>query len=115
MIKFELGGNVYEYDDTTMTVKEARLIKQHTSMGLRSWALGLQDMDVDALVAMVFIAKRRAGEAIRWQDLDNININDISITEDEVVDSEAEPTEGDDVAPPVKRPRRSSTAGKTPS
>lgn len=111
MIKFELGGTTYEYDDTTMAVKEARLIKKHTGMGLRSWALGLQDMDVDALVAMVFLAKRRAGEALRWEDLDNLNINDISIVEDI---SEPE-TEGDDAVPPASRARRSSTGGKTPS
>lgn len=114
MIKFELGDNTYEYDDTQMSVKEARLIKQHAGMGLRSWALGLQDMDVDALVAMVFLAKRRAGEAIRWQDLDNMNINDISIVEDEQVVDGAE-AEAVDAAPPVKAPRRSSTGGKTQS
>lgn len=111
MIKFSLNGTSYDYDDTQMSVKEARLIKQHAGMGLRSWALGLQDMDVDALVALVFIAKRRAGEAIRWQDLDNINVNDITIVEDEAV-SDEDPEEAVDVAPPVKAPRRSSTGGK---
>lgn len=119
MIKFELGGTAYEYDDTQMSVKEARLIKQHTGMGLRSWALGLQDMDVDALVAVVFLAKRRAGEAIRWQDLDTINVNDITIVNDEdvtggVVEDDDE-EKGADAGPPASKSRRSSTAGKTRS
>lgn len=114
MIRFELGGTRYEYDDTMMTVKEARVIKEHTKMGLRSWALGLQDMDVDALVGLVFIAKRRAGEAIRWQDLDTLNLNDINMIEGEG-DADGTDTEGDDVAPPEQTAPRSSTRGKTQS
>lgn len=111
MIKFELGGTRYEYDDSMMTVKEARVIKEHTKMGLRSWALGLQDMDVDAIVGLVFIAKRRAGEAIRWQDLDNLNVNDINIVED---DGDEDAAADADAAPPEPA-RRSSTRGKTQS
>lgn len=89
MIKFGLGDSSYEYDDTTMTVAEARIIKKHTEMGLRSWAMGLQDMDPDALVGLVFLAKRRAGEAVRWQDLDNLDIAAITlVAEEDVVDAD---------------------------
>lgn len=112
MIKFTLEGESYDYDDSTMTVAEARIIKKHTGYGLRSWALNLQDMDADALVGLVFLAKRRAGEAIRWQDLDNLDIAKIGLVGDEAVEGAEE---GDDVDPPAPKTRRSSTAGKTPS
>lgn len=103
MIKFGVGGTNYEYDDSTMTVAEARIIKKHTNMGLRSWAIGLQDMDPDALVGLVFIAKRRAGEAIRWQDLDDLDIAAIELVAEEAVDA----------APPARKTSRSSTSGTT--
>lgn len=104
MIKFGLGDTEYEYDDTTMTVAEARIIKKHTAMGLRSWAMGLQDMDPDALVGLVFLAKRRSGEAVRWQDLDSMDIAAISI-----VPAEDE----DDADPPAPATTLSSTSGTT--
>lgn len=104
MINFGLGGTEYEYDDTTMTVAEARIIKKHTAMGLRSWALGLQDMDPDALVGLVFLAKRRAGEAVRWQDLDNLDIAAISLVAAE---------DDTDADPPAPATTPSSTSGTT--
>lgn len=104
MIKFGLGDSSYEYDDTSMTVAEARIIKKHAGMGLRSWALGLQDMDPDALVGLVFLAKRRAGEAVRWQDLDNLDIAAISLVAEE---------DDADVDPPAPATTRSSTSGRT--
>ncbi len=105
MIKFGLGDTTYEYDDGTMTVAEARFIKKYAGMGLRSWALALQDMDPDALVGLVFLAKRRAGEAVRWQDLDTLDIAAISLS--------AEAEDGDDADPPAPTTTRSSTSGRT--
>jgi hypothetical protein len=106
MIKFDLVGTTYEYDDTSMTVSEARILKKHAGYGLRSWALALQDMDPDALVGLVFLAKRRAGEAVRWQDLDNLDIAKIGI-----LDSDEDAEKGDDASPPETTP--SSTSGRT--
>ncbi len=104
MIKFALGDTTYEYDDGTMTVAEARFIKKYASMGLRSWALALQDMDPDALVGLVFLAKRRAGEAVRWQDLDTLDIASIALSAEE---------DDDDADPPAPTTTRSSTSGRT--
>ncbi len=105
MIKFRVGDSDYEYDDGTMTVAEARLIKKHTNYGLRSWAMGLQDMDPDSLVGLVFLAKRRAGEAVRWQDLDDLDITQIALS------TESGPE--DDADPPVPAPKTRSRAGTT--
>ncbi len=103
MIKFRIKTDSYEFDDEAMTIDEARLIKKHTGMGLKSWAMGLQDMDPDALVAMVYLSKVRAGEAVRWQDLDSLKLNDINLDVPE-----------DDVDPPAQTTRTSSKSGRTP-
>ena len=105
MINFKVGESAYDYDDTTMTVAEARLIKKHSGFGLKSWAMGLQDMDPDALVGLVFLAKRRAGEAIRWQDLDNLDIAAIALS--------AGDAEEEEVDPPAPAPTTRSNAGRT--
>lgn len=73
-MKFRVEGEDYEFDESTLTVAEARLIKKHTGMGLKSFAESSKDGDPDALVAIVFLAKRRANEAVRWQDLDNLDL-----------------------------------------
>lgn len=82
MLKFTIEGRTYEYDEAMMLVKEARLIKKHAGYGLVSMANGLKDGDPDALVAMIFLAKRRAGEMVRWQDLDDLDLSKLVIVAD---------------------------------
>jgi hypothetical protein len=101
MINFKLSGEPYEYDDSTLSVKEARVIKKNTGMGLVSWARGLADGDPDAMVALVWLAKTRAGEAIRWQDLDDLDLASIQLGG------------GDDEDPPVPTTPTSSRGGRT--
>jgi hypothetical protein len=103
MINFTVGEDSYEFDDETMTVDEAREIKKYAGFGLKSWALGLQDMDPDALVGLVYLAKIRAGEAVRWSDLGSLNIGDIGITGGG----------SGDAAPPDLKSLPSSTSGRT--
>lgn len=79
MLRFSLNGEKYEYDDTSLTVKEARVIKKNAGFGLVTWAQALQEGDPDALVAMVWLAKTRAGEAVRWQDFDNLDLAQLDI------------------------------------
>jgi hypothetical protein len=101
MIRFKLNGVPYEYDDSTLTVKEARVIKKNAGFGLVTWAKGLSEGDPDALVALVWIAKTRAGEAIRWQDLDDLDLVSLDLG-------------GDDEDPPVKSPTSNgSRSGRT--
>lgn len=103
MIKFTVKDDTYEFDDEALTIDDARLIKQHAKMGLKSWALGLQDMDPDALLALVFLAKLQAGEAVRWSDLGSMKIGDIGLIDG-----------GDaDAAPPALTNLPSSTSGRS--
>lgn len=109
MLRFVLDGTKYEYDDTTLTVKEARVIKKNTGFGLVTWAQGLQIGDPDALVAMVWLAKTRAGEAVRWQDFDDFDLASLDL-----LSGDDETKEGDDVDPPVRSISPRSRGGRTP-
>lgn len=102
MIKFSVGQDTYDFDDQAMTIDEARLIKKNSGFGMKSWALAMQDMDPDALVGLIYLAKIRAGEAVRWNDLYSIKFSDIDMVDD-----------GDDAVPPALKISRTSTSGRT--
>lgn len=103
MIKFTVKGEQYDFDDEELTIDEARLIKKHAGFGLKSWSTGLLDMDPDALLGLVFLAKIRAGEAVRWQDLGNMKIGDIGLLDGGSADA----------APPDPMPTTSLPSGRT--
>jgi hypothetical protein len=71
-VRFDHGGKTYEFSDTDMTLPACRAVKQHLGMTYGEWAAGLraQTLDVDAMLAMVYTAKRRDGEAVSWEDLE---------------------------------------------
>lgn len=93
MEKFRLYGNVYEVPDMEeLSTRELRTIKEHSGMGLRPLLRGLEDLDPDALVSMVFIAKLRAGEKVAWSDFDEMRITDIEdVDEPESAEGQSNP------------------------
>jgi hypothetical protein len=104
LLKFTIEGRTYDYDETSMPVKEARLIKKHTGFGIVTMANGLREGDPDALVAMIFLAKRRAGEVVRWQDLDDLDLSKLVIVpgdDDEENEGEAEAGDASDPSIPT--------------
>jgi hypothetical protein len=96
-MKFRIEGDDYEFQEDTLTVAEARLIKKHTGMGLKSFVEGSKDGDPDSLAAVVFLAKRRAGEAVRWQDLDSLDLAKLEAIDETI----AEEPERVDAADPI--------------
>lgn len=76
-------GREIEFDQDTMTVKEARLLKKITGMGLRQFGEGMRDGDIDALMGMVYLAMRRQGVVIPWRTLDDFNIGDLDVIADD--------------------------------
>lgn len=80
-MKFKLEGVEYEFDETKLLVREARELKHYTGMGLKSFGAGLQEGDADALVGMFYLAKRRAGEAVKWADFDELNLAALDMSE----------------------------------
>lgn len=88
-MKFRVDGESYNFDEDRLLVSEARVIKKQAGMGLTEWSEGLQNGDPDAIVSMIYLAKKRSGEAVRWSDLDDINIAAIEM-DDEDAESQGE-------------------------
>lgn len=105
-------GEKYEFDQGSMPVGEARLIKERTGMGFAKWAEGVSEMDPDAICALVYLAKKRAGEAPKWTDMNNLDLlKDIDMDYSDEEDDE----EGGERAPvgkPAPAPKKK-TGGKT--
>ncbi|MBP2370219.1 hypothetical protein [Pseudonocardia parietis] len=76
-MKIEHDGETYEFDMDSVNAQELRLVEQHADMTFAEWQQGLQRGKVNALVALVFLAKRRAGSDVEWSDLDSLNIQDL--------------------------------------
>lgn len=74
MPSFTVDGTSYDVDLDHITTKELRLLKEHAGLTVAALAAGYLQGDVDAIQGVVFLAKRRAGEAVRWRDLDDLDV-----------------------------------------
>ena len=74
IIKFAVDGQDYDYDSDELSVFEARLVKSLTGMSTAAFLQGLAAMDGDSLAGMIYLAKRRAGEDIAFDSLDELNL-----------------------------------------
>lgn len=104
MSKIRVYGTEYEVPDMEqLTTKELRTIKENTGMGLRPLLRGMAEWDADALVAVVYVAKVRAGEKVSWSDFDDLRpLVDIEDIEDADEPDGSEPEqEGGKSNPPT--------------
>lgn len=67
---FTVDGTEYEFDQNKLALAESIAIKKAIGFTVRDFQEGLTTMDPEALQAMVWLAKRRAGVATRMQDID---------------------------------------------
>lgn len=103
-MQFKIEGRTYEFDESRLTVAEARVIKKHAGLGLAEFGDGIRRGDPDAIVSMLFIAKRRAGEAVRWQDFDEFNLADIDMGDEAAAEGDEEDTSDAEQAEPDPTP-----------
>jgi hypothetical protein len=82
-MRFKIEGKEYEFDQDRLLVREARELKAQTGMGLRTFSEGLQNGDPDAIVGMLYMSKRRAGEAVKWNDFDELNLAEMEIIDED--------------------------------
>ncbi|MEU8717479.1 hypothetical protein [Streptomyces sp. NPDC048663] len=87
MFKLTVEGTVYEFDPSRMLLAEAREIKTYTKMTIPAWSMGIDEMDPDSMQSLIYLAKKRAGESLRYSDLDTLDFADIEL---EPMDDEAE-------------------------
>src|SRR5947199_5118912 len=67
---FTIDGTEYEFDQNKLALSESIAVKKVTGLTVKTFQEGLGEMDPEALQAMVWLAKRRAGEAVRLQDIE---------------------------------------------
>lgn len=79
MIKLTVEGVDYEFDDKRMLVAEAREIKTLTGLTVPKLFAGVEEGDADAIASLVFLAKKRAGEALRFSELDSLDLADVDL------------------------------------
>lgn len=92
LIRFELDDQKYAYDTDTYPLFEARLVKALTGLNAGAYLRGLGEMDEEALAAMVYLAKRRAGEEPDWDLLGQMDLMPLiqSIGDNREADESAE-------------------------
>jgi hypothetical protein len=92
IIKLKVEGTEYEWDSDRLLVAEARELKVLTGFTPPRWMAALDEQDPDAMAALIYLAKKRAGESLRFSDLDTLDYHDFDF---EVVAPEAdqEPSE----------------------
>ncbi|RPE44165.1 hypothetical protein EDD90_7395 [Streptomyces sp. Ag109_O5-1] len=79
MFKLTVENVVYEFDGDHLLLAEAREIKTYTGMTLPKWSRGIDEMDPDAIQSLIYLAKKRAGETLRYSDLDSLDFADIDL------------------------------------
>lgn len=73
IIKLTVEGTEYEWDSDRLLVAEARELKTYTGFTPPRWLAALDEQDPDALAALIYMAKKRAGESLRFSDLDTLD------------------------------------------
>ncbi|HWU24077.1 MAG TPA: hypothetical protein VN088_21255 [Nocardioides sp.] len=86
IIKLTVEGTEYEWDSDRLLVAEARELKTYTGFTPPRWLAALDEQDPDALAALIYMAKKRAGESLRFSDLDTLDYANFEL---EVVDPDA--------------------------
>lgn len=119
-MRFTLNDVVYDIDLDDLTTAEAELVEKHTGLGLWAFGDGITKGHPGAVRAVIYLARRRAGEALRWQDLDNVKIVRIAVELSTSLLRDAglggTEGEGDAVVPdPPEPPSAGSDAGTTPT
>jgi hypothetical protein len=69
VIVFSIEGTEYEFDDNKLGLDDAIAIEDAFGMTVRGFLIGISMSSGKALKAMVWLAKKRAGEAVRLQDV----------------------------------------------
>lgn len=114
MIKLTVEGVVYEYDGDRLLLAEARELKAYTGFTPGKWGVGIDEGDPDALAFLIYLSKKRAGETLRFSDLDTLNYADIEMESiDPVADESADA--GTPEAAAAADPPEPSSTGTTPT
>lgn len=111
-MRFKIEGREYEWDNTRLTVEEAMEFQDHAHIGVNELNPALIRGNPYATVTLVYLAKKRAGEAVRWQDLKGLDLATYEVLAEESAEDGDESGESESEGEP-QRPDPTSKGGKT--
>jgi hypothetical protein len=104
MPKFAIEGKEYEWTEA-LTIKEALEIQDKAMVGGADLFPALDRRDPRAVAAFMLVLKKRAREAVTWNDMLQLNLMTFQFIPDEEPEGEVEEVD--------EKPDPTSNAGKT--
>lgn len=117
IIKVTVEGSEYEWDTERLLVAEARELKVHTGFTPPRWLMALDEGDPDAIAGLIYLARKRAGETLRFSDLDTLDYHDFDYQplEDPEADEQPGDSEGGAGEQPDPTPASGGSGPTTPT
>lgn len=97
-MKFEIGDKTYEFDGE-YTLAETMLFFDKANIGIAELAHELMRGNPYVIVTLMFILKKRAGEPVRWQDMQEFSISDFRQIADDAGDGNGDAGDASGDAP----------------
>lgn len=109
--RFKFDGADYRYEGY-VGAPDAILLKQHAGLGVLSLFQGIGVGDPAALVGMVFLARRHAGENVTWPELVEAMVGENDLV---ALVNSMEPITDEPVDEPVEPPVEDKPKGRKPA
>ncbi|MGH3439668.1 MAG: hypothetical protein ACRDRN_24840 [Sciscionella sp.] len=110
-MKFTFEGDHYDFDlGGKLTVAEAMLIHDKAHIGMSEWLGELSKGNPYAVASLIYIVKRRAGEALRFDDLLSMDLMSFEVIRDEQAEPEAAVASAPDPTSRSGKTRRSAAS-----
>jgi hypothetical protein len=77
-MRFTIEGREYDFD-RKMEVEEAMVFQDKAGLGMNEIDEALNRGNPYVTVTLIYLAKKRAGEAVRWQDLMKLDLNTFKV------------------------------------
>lgn len=124
IIKWRDGKTTHEFDwSGAPKTQEGRWIKERTGWSTKGFLHALEELDPDAIIALIIILNKRHGRILKWDDVDIDPVNDLDFepSEDELkrlreVEAAEEAAKKGKYLPPVPELKPDSpSTGQTPN
>lgn len=113
MPKFLVGGEQFDLiDEEDLLFAEARAMQKHTGKNLGVLVQGIEEGDMDALQAFMWVSMKRVKPELKFTDLDDLPLAEFDVVDDELAEPAEQP---EDVAPdPTPEPEPSDVSEPSP-
>jgi len=81
-VKFTLDGKTYDFTLDNLSLDEGEIIEDYARMDMREFMENISSgmPKIRVIRAIVFMAKKRAGEDVRWADLGSVDLMELVVS-----------------------------------